>query len=119
MNVARGVDTKAATSLEDEVLKGYDFKLVWDGAEPYNPENAAIDVRLRTTEGREYTANIVTPKFIEGMFEKNKKTGECATGAYFAMPDMIIVNKINNDNVRRTIEDMIVNKEINKYFSPL
>lgn len=93
----------------------YDFKIDWTSSEPFDPMNEAVDVVL-TMQGQEYYASFVTRKFIDRMFEKNRRTGECATGTYFCMPGMIVVDKINDQNIRATIDDLIANLEIAEYF---
>ena len=99
-------------------FRPYKLRLVWHGHEPYNPEDEVIDVRL-ITKRYEYTANFVTIKFLERMFNKNKITGECDYGKYFAMPGMVVVERIDEETAKRTIEDMIENREIENYFKKL
>ena len=53
------------------------------------------------------------------MFEKNKKTGECANGTYFCIPQMVLVEEISEQNVRATIDDLINNLEIESYFKKI
>ena len=100
-------------------FEGYQFRLNLPGEEPYDPENEAVDVRLLTQDGLEYESNFVARKFLDTMFEKDKRTGECAQGTYFAMPNMIIVNRVDESTVRKTIDAMIENLEIDIYFTPI
>ncbi len=102
-----------------EKYKNYSFRIGWTGSEPFDPENETVEVRLITINNQEYYANFTAKNFIDYMFEKNKRTGECAAGAYFCMPDMIIVEKINNPAIKATIDDLIKNLEIEKYFKKL
>ena len=99
-----------------ELHKGYPFKINWTSSEPSDPTNEAVDVRLTAPDGEEYSANVTTRGFLDYMFEKNRRTGECAGGAYFCMPGMIIVREITEGTVRATIDDLIVNHEMDKYF---
>lgn len=50
------------------------------------------------------------------MFEKNKRTGECARGAYFCMPNRILVEEISETNVKKTIDDLINRLAIEIHF---
>jgi hypothetical protein len=86
---------------------GYNFRFNWTSSEPFNPRDETVEVRLTTRDGQEYSANFTAKGFIDSMFEKNKRTGECAKGTYFCMPNMILVEEISEKNVRKTIDDLI------------
>lgn len=89
----------------------------WANIEPYDLKNEMLEVRLTTRGGQDYVANFTTQKFIDDIFRKNKKTGECLSGTYFCMPDnMVIVDELTNDNIKKTIDDLIDKKEIECYF---
>ncbi len=103
----------------EDRFRNYRFELVWNSPEALNPEREVIDVRLTTNDGKNYSANFVARGFLDWVFEKNKKTGECAEGTYFAVPRMIVVERIDEVSVRKTIDDMINNWEIDNYFSPM
>jgi|SRR3989338_6965195 len=81
-----------------------------------DPENTAVDVVLTTLSGDDYRANFATLKFIKYMFEKNRRTGECASGSYFCMPGLVIVERIDEEKIKNTIDDLIKNREIEEYF---
>jgi hypothetical protein len=97
-------------------FKGYTFGVGWTGSPPFGPHNNAVDVTLLTRDGQEYSANFVTQDFLRFIFEKNKRTGECANGAYFCMPGMIVVERIDDKAVRDTIDDLIRNSDLEEYF---
>lgn len=94
----------------------YGVRINWTSSEPFDPKNETVEVRLTTKDGQEYHANFTARKFIDTMFEKNKRTGECAEGTYFCMPGMIILEEINDQNIRTTIDDLVINIEIEDYF---
>ncbi len=85
----------------------------------FNSWNEAVEVVITTREDGKYSASFVTRKFIDYMFEKNGRTGECAKGTYFSMPNMIIVDNIGEENIRQTIADMIRNRDIENYFKKI
>src|SRR3989344_783844 len=87
--------------------QNYNFRFNWTSSEPFNPRDETVEVRLTTRDGQEYSANFTAKGFIDPMFEKNKRTGECAKGTYFCMPNMILVEEISEENVRKTIDDLI------------
>ena len=105
-------------------IRGYkerfrDYKFEIEKITPFDPEDDEVEVRLRTRGGIEYSTSFVTLKFLTKMFEKNARTGECASGAYFAMPCMVVVKRITDDVVKATIDDMIENLEIEQYFKEI
>jgi hypothetical protein len=103
----------------EKKFKGYDFEINIPDKENFDPLNEAVDVTLITKNGERYSANFITTKYITYIFEKNKRTKECAGGTYFCMPDMIIVEKIDKKNVKITIDDLIKNLEIENYFKKI
>lgn len=96
----------------------YQFTIHWEGDVPHDEDNDVVDVTLIRPDGHKYWANFITRKFLDYQFEKNKKTGECAGGAYFRMPNMILVGRITEETVKRTIDDLIDNYEIGQSFTP-
>ncbi len=82
----------------------------------YDPANLAVDISISTPEGNKYIANFVTRKFLDYIFEKNRRTGECSSGTYFCMPGMVVLEEITQSSVKKTIEDLIQNREMEEYF---
>ena len=100
---------------QQKISKDYEFEIFWPGSENYNPEEESVDLVIRSG-GREYTGTVLTPGFIDAMFEKNRRTGECAGGSYFCIPRMVVVKRIDNETIKRTLDEMIDNGEIDIYF---
>lgn len=96
----------------------YQFIINWEGDVPHDEYNDAVDVTLIRPDGHKYWANFVTRTFLNNQFEENKRTGECAGGTYFRMPNMIPVDRITEETVRRTIDDFINGHEIEECFTP-
>ena len=94
---------------------GVTFEIEYPNEE-YDPTNLAVDVSIIAQDGNAYIANFVTRKFIDYMFEKNIRTGECGNGIYFCMPGMVIVDEVTQLTVKKTIEDLIKNREMEEYF---
>lgn len=92
----------------------YQFEIRWHDPDNHDPANAAEEIRL-TANGQEYMATFATINFIAQMFEKNRGTGECSDGAYFCMPKMIIVKRIDEYTVRRTIDGLISDQQLEIY----
>lgn len=94
----------------------YSVEIKWDSSVPYNPKDDVVDVRIKTKTGEEYSADFITLKHLDYLFEKNKRTGECLDGTYFCMPGMIVIEEITDENVRRTVDDLVQNMEAPLYF---
>lgn len=92
--------------------EGYNFRINWTSSIPFNSKKETVEVRITTQDGQEYSANFTAKGFIDYIFEKNKRTGECKNSTYFYMPRMIIVEDINETTIKATIDDLINNLEI-------
>jgi len=103
----------------ENLFDEYTFMIDHEDSSSYDPCMAAVDVIITTKTGIRYSAPFVTPNFVDTMFEKNARTGECARGSYFCMPGMIIVREMSDAIVGATIEDLIANAEIEHYFEEL
>jgi len=76
-----------------------------------------LDIRVIDNNKIEYTSNFTTLNFLKWVFEKNKRSGECADGTYFCMSRTVIVESLSQENIKRTIEELIDNYEFNDYFT--
>ena len=100
-------------------FKDYTFRVNSICSEPYDVKKEAINVRIVTKAGEEYSAHFTTPLFIGYMFEMNTRTGECLSGTYFCMPGMVIVKELTSEYIKKTIDDLIERYEIQQYFTKL
>ena len=102
------------TAYKDQ-WKDYELKL--DLPTHFDQQNDWVDVELTRQDGKKYWAQFFTHDFIVKSFEKDKESGECANGTYFWAPNMIIVKEITEENMRRTIDDLIATFGIDECFS--
>ena len=100
-----------------EAGDGYRFRFNWDSSNPFDPQRDTIEVRVVLPDGQEYYMDFATPRFINFMFEKNRRTGECAGGTYFCMPNLILVREITEQSVRETLDDLLRNHELDVYLT--
>lgn len=103
----------------EQRFKDYSFKINPHHSEPFDPENAAINVRLSTKNGDEYSSIFITLNYLSYLFEKNARTGECASGSYFAMLEMVIVKRIDELTVKATIDGLIDELAVELHFQKL
>ena len=102
-----------------ETFSGYSFEVRWPYARPLNPECGSVEVELTTKNGDKYLSNFVTLEYIRRISRKNKVTGECADGVYYWMPQMVVIERITPENIRKTIDYMIEHLEIDETFEKL
>ncbi|MEV0117365.1 hypothetical protein AB0H77_29720 [Streptomyces sp. NPDC050844] len=50
-----------------------------------------VDVELRLPDGTRWSATFMTLREIAEVMDRRKQTGECAGGAFFQCPDLVIV----------------------------
>ena len=64
--------------------------------------------------------NVVTLRFLVAQFNKNKATGECAAGTYFGMAqNFVVVEGINEDTVKKTLDDLIALDVLNNFLTEI
>jgi 3'-phosphoadenosine 5'-phosphosulfate sulfotransferase len=100
----------------EKKFEGYTFKIDVPDSENFDPTNETVEVVLTTKTGEKYHANFITRNYESYLFEKNKRTGECAGGAYLWIPSRISVERITEKVVKTTIDDLIQNLEIERAF---
>jgi len=81
-----------------------------------DPDDDNVDVHVRLESGERYVATFFTLRNIQGLMDKDKKTGE-GSGKYFWASDMVIVLDLNDATIRKTVEEMIANGEFEHAFS--
>jgi hypothetical protein len=74
---------------------------------PINLEDDNIDVYVHFEDGRSYIASFFTLRNVQALMEKNKRTGENRGGLYFWATDLVIVERLDFETLRSSIEDII------------
>lgn len=74
--------------------------------------NDNVDVEIKLNNGRKFIATFFTIENIKSLLHHYQKTGECANGLYIWATDMIIVDRLTEDVIRKSIVDLINNGEI-------
>lgn len=64
------------------------------------------DVELRDTDGQRRSATVLTQPEIGRLMETWKSTGECHGGAFFRVPDLIIVREPSREFVIGTFAEL-------------
>ncbi|GLR13239.1 hypothetical protein GCM10007907_20290 [Chitinimonas prasina] len=71
-----------------------------------------IDVLVDLEDGRRYAATFFTVDNLRTIMKRHRDSGECAEGTYIWAVDMIVVESISVDVIRRTVADLIATGEI-------
>lgn len=96
-----------------------DFHVRVVGAQVWDPATDNVDVEVALTDGRRFGATFFTLQNVQRLFEKNRATGECLGGLYLWAVNMIIVETLTMDVIRKTVEDLLDNGEFFSAFSRL
>lgn len=103
-----------AARYEDR-FKGYSF--IFERPESsIDPSKQITEVFVKTADRKGYSSTFVGREFIDWVFDKNKETGECASGTYFCMNPMVIVDRIDDDSIRRTIDGLVSERTFDDFF---
>lgn len=76
-----------------------------------------IDVEVRFTDGRRYTATFFTLRNIASLFEKNRETGECSNGTYLWASEMILVETLDVSTLVSTVNGLLRDQEFEAAFT--
>ncbi len=85
---------------------------VWIEAEnwapgEWKPDDDNTDVIVTWDDGSRWLASFISYQNVQTLTEKNKKTGECLSGAYFWMSDMILIDEVSRHRIEDIIHDLI------------
>ena len=73
----------------------------------WKPDDTDSDVIIEWENGERWVASFMTYKHVKTITEKNKKTGECLSGAYFWTSDMILIDEVSRHRIEEVILDLI------------
>ena len=77
------------------------------------------DVIVTFADNSRHIATFFTYQNIEHLRQKNKRTGECLNGKFFWASDMIIVDRINRDEIERIINYVILENKFESIFNKI
>lgn len=73
--------------------------------------NDNSDVIVTFENGDKYVATFFTYENIEWLRQKNQKSGECLNGKYFFATDLILIDKLNREEILKVINHLISQDE--------
>jgi hypothetical protein len=71
-----------------------------------------VDVKIILENGDTFFLTFFTIANIQVLLKRYNETGECAFGTYFWASNMVIVNSLNIENIKKTIEQLIKDNEL-------
>ena len=92
----------------------------WSFTHPFeqeiNPKSDFVDVTM-VYNGKIYTGIVTTLKYIKERMEYYRATGENVSGTYFCSKNLIIVEKITEKKVKKTLVDLLKRGDFNNFLS--
>ncbi|MGB7069311.1 MAG: hypothetical protein WBD22_07435 [Pyrinomonadaceae bacterium] len=95
---------------------GYSIIIFSGNSDPMHEADDNVDIQVNLSNGSYYSGTFFTLKNIQTIFEKNKRTGECASGLYFSCPDLVVVETLNAKIIERVIGLLVETGELDEVF---
>lgn len=92
--------------MDREVEVGSGFKLVVRGVAD-DDSVANVDVELMDGFGARWSATVLTIAEIQRLMRRYRDTGECMDGAFFRVPDLLILDEPTLDSLVAVIEELV------------
>ena len=94
------------------------YKLtIYCGITPLDPDNDNVDVHVTFPNGESFSAVFFTLQNIDTLMKDYEKTGEGANGLYFWTSDMLIVQRLTEQTICETIDNLLAEEEFESVFS--
>ena len=90
---------------------------IFHGIDPLDPDNANVDVHVTFPNGESFSAVFFTLQNIATLMKAYEKTGEGANGLYFWTSDMLIVQKLTEQTICETVDNLLTEGEFASVFS--
>jgi hypothetical protein len=90
---------------------------IYTGIDPLDPNNANVDVHVTFPNGESFSAVFFTLQNTATLMKDCEKTGEGANGLYFWTSDMLIVQKLTEQTICETVDNLLAEEEFASVFS--
>jgi len=84
-----------------------------------NPELDSCDVVVELPSGERLGATFFTQSYVAMLMEKNRRTGEFASGKYLWAANMIIVERLDVNVIEATVDDLLSDGQLHLAFMTL
>lgn len=92
----------------------FKYELVYPYKKKINPNKDFVDIKV-IYGGRKYWGSLTTTKYIDERMKDYRQTRENQEGSYFCAKNMIILKKINDGTIKKTLQDLIKRKDLEEY----
>jgi hypothetical protein len=92
---------------------GFQLKLLH---QPTSKTDDNIDIEVTLAGGERFTATFTTLKNIATIMERYQKSGECLGGKYFWASELVVVDDLNLDSIRKVVADLLKSGELFRAF---
>ncbi|EFK96242.1 hypothetical protein LDC_1732 [sediment metagenome] len=99
--------------------KTFSFQGYWPYSDKFNSKTESIDVFVRLVgNDKKYVGTFLTPHKLISLFDKWKKSGECANGTYVPLGfKNLLVKNLSKNSINKTISDLLAQEsEFSSYF---
>lgn len=90
----------------------------WRAGE-WNVHDDCTDVVVTWEDGSRWIASFISYQHVKTLTEKNKRTGENLSGAYFWMSDMFLVDQVSRQRIEAVIQHLSKRGELKQVFHAL
>ncbi len=89
------------------------------GPGEWTPTDDNTDVIITFADASRWVATFFSYANIRMLTEKNRRTGECLSGAYFWASDMILIDEVSRPRIEEVIHYLIQKGEFEAVFARL
>ncbi len=90
------------------------YRIVHPYRDPINSQQDFIDIEVEF-KGKKYTGSVTTTKFVDERLKYYKGSGENKSGSYFCAKGMLILRRINDITIRRTLVDLVERGDLQEF----
>ena len=92
-------------------MKGFQLRILRDATD-LDLLDDNVDIEVELSDGRVFSATFFTIENIKSLLCNYRRSGECANGSYLWAEDMIIVEKLTQEVMATSVDDLIKSGEI-------
>jgi hypothetical protein len=96
-------------------MNNYNIELI-GGFDNVNSVDDNADLYVQFENGDNYVVTVYTPQNIITILLRYQDSGECLFGKYYYDTNMLLVDSIDFDSIKKVIDDLIRNDEFNTVF---
>lgn len=92
-------------------MQKFNVEILSHGAD-LNVMDDNVDVEITMGSGEVYSATFFTLGNLKSLMDRYKESGECANGRYVWAADMLVVERLTEETILKSVEDLVRTGEI-------